>query len=256
MYTDFSGKCFFCQNCCFFKSTADANTYNYWWAGIWAGFFYCIYNCFFYAFYTISRFQHTDFTHIFTAKAFWCNSNLHLISRNDFIMNNCRCVVFCIHTKKRISHYGFSQISFLVSLTYTFIDCVFHTATFKMYILSYSQEYNCHTGILTNRNHIFSCNIQVFQKLSQNLFCKRFCLSFMSSSHSLVHIWCQEMICLNTHFFNIFCQKFYIYAANHVFFLQFSCSYFGCPLKCLLISIRLKSLISSDWCLPSIPINI
>ena len=160
-----------------------------------------------------------DFTHIFTSEALRRYQNLYSIPRYQFIVNNSRCIVFCIDTKQRITHNGFSQITLLIPLAHAFVYCVFYAASFKVYVLSDFQKYYGHTGILANGNHIFPRNFQIFQKLSQNLFCQRLCLFLVCIFHSLVHIRCQIVIGLYAHFFNILCQKFYVYAANH------TCSY-------------------------------
>ena len=56
-----------------------------------------------------------------------------------------------------------------------FNDVDFYNAqsTDSLYILPHFQKNNCHSGILTNWNHIFSSNLHVFTKLPQNLFPNR-----------------------------------------------------------------------------------
>ena len=157
---------FLCHQCAFFKCAADSHADNHRRTGIRSGIFHCRKNCFFYSFDSICRFQHKHTAHILTSKAFRCNLDLHLIARNDFIMNDSRCVIFCILSENRIFDNGFSQISIDISAADSFIDRIFKVSTFKMHILSDLKKYNCHTCILADRDHIFSCDLQVVLKLA------------------------------------------------------------------------------------------
>ncbi len=77
---------------------------------------------FFCSFYTIRRFQHINTAHIFTTKTFWCYCNIYIISCYYFFVYNIAGVLsFLYLLLKRVFYYGFSQISFFISLSNTFI---------------------------------------------------------------------------------------------------------------------------------------
>ena len=166
MASDFSCKCFFCHQCAFFKCAADSHADNHRRTGIRAGIFYCRKNCFLYSFDSVCRFQHKYTAHIFASKAFWCDLDLHLIARNNFIMNDSRCIIFCILSENRIFHNGFSQISVNITPTDPFIYRIFQVAAFEMYILSDLKKYDCHSSILADWDHIFSGDLQIILKLA------------------------------------------------------------------------------------------
>ena len=136
MCSYFTSQCFFCHQCTFFKCTTDTNTNYHWRACIWPSIFHSCKNCLFHSFNSFCRFQHEHSAHILTSKSFWCDFYFYLIAGNDFCMQNCRCIVFCIFTDQWIFHNRFSQVSIYIALSYTFIDCIFKQTSFKMYILT------------------------------------------------------------------------------------------------------------------------
>ena len=172
MFIHRSGQSLLCKQRTFFKSSTDTNAHNHWRTGIRSCISDCCQNCIFHTFDTICRFQHKNTAHIFTAKSFWCNGDFHFITRNNFCMQNCRCIIFCIFTDQRIFYHGFSQISIHITTTHTFIDRFLKITTHKMYILSDFHKNNCHSRILTDWNHLFVRNFQIFLKLIQNFFAK------------------------------------------------------------------------------------
>jgi len=167
-----SGQSLFCKQGTFFKSSTDTNTHHHWRTGIRSCIFDCCQNCIFHTFNAVCRFQHKNAAHIFTAEPFRCNSNFYFIARNNFCMKNCRCVVFCVFTDQRIFYNRFSQIAVHITTADTFVDSFLKITAHKMYVLPYFHKNNGHSGILTNRDHLFICNFQIFLKLIQDFFSK------------------------------------------------------------------------------------
>ena len=129
-------QCFLCHQRTFFKSTSDSNTDYHWWARIWSCLCHYIENRLLYPFQSICRLQHHNFTHVFTSESLRRHFDLHLITRNNFIMNNCWGVILCIFSQNRILYHRFSQISFHIPLTYPLIDSLFQISPGQMYLLS------------------------------------------------------------------------------------------------------------------------
>ena len=115
---------------------------------------------------SVCRFEHIKTAHIFTTESFWCNCNLDLVTRHDFIMNDTRRIVLCINTVYRIFYYGFAKISFLISLSDSLVNGIFNVTAFKMNLLSNFQKYNGHTGILTNWYFRIGSNLHIFFQLT------------------------------------------------------------------------------------------
>ena len=140
-------------------------------------------------------------------------------------MNDRRCIVFCILTDQRILDDGFAQIAIYIATSYTFIDRIFQTSTFKMHILSDLHKYNSHAGILTDRDHILSGNSQIFLQLLQNLFAKHGLFCILCIDKRFFHIICQKMIRFNAHFFYLLCNVCNLYRshASTNLFLLYTC---------------------------------
>ena len=80
-------------------------------------------------------------------------------SVGNVIVNNCRRVIFRILTDDRVTYNRLSKISFHISLAHTLIDGIRKTSTFKVYLLTNFYEHDRHTSILTDWDHILSCNL-------------------------------------------------------------------------------------------------
>ena len=165
MFIHRSCKCLLCHKCAFFKSAANTDTDYHRRTGIGTCIFYSCQDCILHALNTICRFEHKYTAHILTAKALGCNCNLHLITTYNRIVNDSRCIVFCILTDQRIFHNRFPQVSFYITLTHAFMDCLFQRATLKVYILSNLHKYYCHSRILAYWYHIFSGYFKIILKL-------------------------------------------------------------------------------------------
>jgi len=74
-------------------------------------------------------------------------------------MNDCRRVIFCIFTNERITDNGFAQESFCVSLTDSLVNGILNRCALKMDVLSDFQKDHCHSGVLTDRNHLLVRNL-------------------------------------------------------------------------------------------------
>lgn len=98
MYPHFSCQSFFCHQRTFFKGSPDSYSNYHRRTGIRTGVPDCRQNRMFYSLNTFCRLQHKYTAHIFASKSFWCYFYLHLISCNDFGMEHCRCIIFCIFT--------------------------------------------------------------------------------------------------------------------------------------------------------------
>ena len=168
-----SCQCFFCHQCTFFKCASDPNTDYHRRTGIRSCIFHRRQNCIFHAVDSLCRLQHKYTAHIFTAEPFRCNLDLHPVTFHDPDMKNRRSIIFCIFADQWIPYNGFTEISFHISLPYTFIYCFFQAAAFKVYILSDLQKDNCHSCILTDRDHILCGYLKIFLKLSKDLLSKR-----------------------------------------------------------------------------------
>ena len=116
-------------------------------------------SCILHTFNPIGRLQHKDTAHILASKSLRSNFNLYFIPRHNVIVNNCRRVIFRILTDNRVTYHRLSKISLHISLSHTFIDGVRKTSTFKVYLLTNFYEHDRHTGILTDWDHILSCNL-------------------------------------------------------------------------------------------------
>ena len=90
---------------CFFKGTANTNTNYNRWACIRTCILYSRYNSIHCAFHTICRLKHKYSAHIFASKSLRCYGKLNIFSWNDTVMNNRRCIIFCIFSDKRIIYY-------------------------------------------------------------------------------------------------------------------------------------------------------
>ena len=88
-------------------------------------------------------------------------------------MNDSRCVILSIHSFNRITDNRLSQIAFNISLSDALIDGILKTTIRNMYFLPDFNKNNSHTRILTNWDHIFPCNRQIFAQLLQNLTSER-----------------------------------------------------------------------------------
>ena len=74
-------------------------------------------------------------------------------------MNDCRRVIFCVFTDQWIADHGFAQESLCVSLTDALVDGIFNRCALKVDVLSDFQKDHCHSGVLTDRNHLLVRNL-------------------------------------------------------------------------------------------------
>ena len=152
---EISGKCLLCHQCRFFKGSANTDTYDHRRAGIRTCILYRGENGIFYTLDPICK----DPAHIFTAKTLWRKCDLYLISGHDRIMDDSRCIILGIDALDRITYDRLAQIAINITLAHTLIDGIRKTSTFKVYLLTNFYEHDRHTGILTDWDHILSCNL-------------------------------------------------------------------------------------------------
>ena len=127
---DRTHQCFFSQQCCFIKSSSDTNTYNHRRAWIRTCCFYRLKDKIFDSLKSGRWFEHADRTHVFTSETFWSYCDLDLLARNDFCVDHSRCIITCISSADRIFYNGFSQITFVISAAYTFVDRICKISAF------------------------------------------------------------------------------------------------------------------------------
>ena len=72
-------------------------------------------------------------------------------------MDDSRSVVLRVDTVYRL-YYGFTKITFHISVVHTLIHRFGQAASFYMYVLSYFQENDSHTSILADGNPVFPGN--------------------------------------------------------------------------------------------------
>ena len=113
---------FLCKKCTFVKSSSDTNTNYHRRTWVRTCSFYNLKNEILDSLKACRWLEHTDLAHILASEAFWSYSYFHLISRNDLCIDHSRCIVTCVSTAYRILDNGFSQVTFIVSAAYTFID--------------------------------------------------------------------------------------------------------------------------------------
>ncbi len=187
MASRLSRKCLLGKLCYKLEVTADSYTYHERRTCIWTGCLNCLYNCFLNTLNSVGRLEHIKLTHILASEALRCYCYLKLISRYYIVVNDSRCIILSINSFKWISDYRFSQISVCVSTSYTFINCLSKTALY-MELLSYLNEEDCHSCILTDWNPVLSCYIHVFCKLTENLFTKFTLFSISGTSYAAFHL--------------------------------------------------------------------
>ena len=123
-------------------------------------------------------------------------------------MNHCRRIISGIFPDDRVAYHRFSQKSFHISLAHSFIDSIFQKASFHMDVLPQFHKYHGHTGILTDWNHVFPGNFQIFLELMQYFPAQRRLFPFCRLVQRIIHIAGKIIIGFYAHFFDIVCNFF------------------------------------------------
>ena len=134
MFIHRTRQCLFRHQCTLFKSAADTHSYYHRRTRIRSRILHCCQNCIFHTLNAVCGLKHKDSAHILTAKALRCYRYPDMLSRNNAVMNDCRCIIFRIFPVNRIFYHRFSQISIYISLSDTFIDGIFHISSYHMHI--------------------------------------------------------------------------------------------------------------------------
>ena len=142
--------------CTLFKGSADSDTYYHRRTGIGSCIPHRCQNGILDSFDSICRFQHKHTAHVFTSESLRSHRDLYLLTLYDLIMNDSRCIILRILTVNRILNHGFTEISVYISLAHALIDSISQRTADQMYILSYLDKHNCHSGILADRNHLLT----------------------------------------------------------------------------------------------------
>ena len=144
-----------------FKVAADADAQHHGRAGIGSCFLHRFQHKVFHAFHPLGRGQHGQAAHVFTAEAFGCYRQGHLIPRHKPGVNNSRGVVPGIDPAQRIPHHALAQQAVGVPGMHAGIDRLLKVAV-NVHILTNIRKHHRHARILTDGHLGVSGDLLIF----------------------------------------------------------------------------------------------